>query len=438
MIAADADLVQQVDRLLHEHGEVVRVPGFLAALGEVARHHVDVVIGPLHAADDMIDSTAEAVRRLSPDTRLLATSPASSTDLTQAAVAAGFEAVLSDTPSDAELARELHLPEPPPVPTDQAEPTPATDPADDYTSDPFAPQAMAPSLPDDALGDTDLVEAVLRGQGELHEMALRLVLHKSGIDQLAFLTPDHSIPTGHISADVRLHNHLLGRLHAPPPANPDDTNTPPLTADQIIPWADWLARWLSLDQQFTRLRDLSLRDELTGVYNRRYFNRFLARVVQRAAEDRQQVTVMVFDIDDFKQYNDAYGHPAGDEILVEIARLMRTNCRDHDVVARIGGDEFAVIFWDAGEPRKPNSKHPQDVLKAAKRFQQAVCDHRFPKLAEKAAGNLTISAGLAGFPWDGRTPDELLDYADHMALRSKQQGKNAITFGPNAQFGEEG
>ncbi len=224
-----------------------------------------------------------------------------------------------------------------------------------------------------------------------------------------------------------------GTLHAPAEslASPDPHH-PAATVAQLQVWADWLARWLALESRFVRLRDLSMRDELTGAWNRRYFNRFLKRIIDRAAEDRQQVTLMIFDIDDFKIYNDAYGHPAGDEILREVAKLMMTSVREHDVVARIGGDEFAVIFWDADQPRRPHSRHPDDVLNAAKRFQRAVVEHRFPKLLDKAAGNLTISGGLAGFPWDGRTPDELLEFADAMAMRSKQQGKNAITVGPGA------
>jgi diguanylate cyclase (GGDEF)-like protein len=102
------------------------------------------------------------------------------------------------------------------------------------------------------------------------------------------------------------------------------------------------------------------------------------------------------------------------------------------VVARIGGDEFAVIFWDAQGPRKPHSEHPVDVRKAAERFRKAIAAHKFPKLLCDVPVSLTISGGLAGFPWDGRSPEELLARADAMALSSKQQGKNALVFGKGA------
>jgi diguanylate cyclase (GGDEF)-like protein len=154
--------------------------------------------------------------------------------------------------------------------------------------------------------------------------------------------------------------------------------------------------------------------------------------LRQAASQRFAVTVMVFDIDDFKRYNDHYGHAAGDDILRETARLMTSVIRARDVVARIGGDEFAVIFWDHDAPRRPPSHHPADVRDAAERFRGAICAHKFPTLSEEAPGTLTISGGLASFPWDGRTPEELVNRADAMTLQSKRQGKNVLTFGPGA------
>jgi diguanylate cyclase (GGDEF)-like protein len=192
-----------------------------------------------------------------------------------------------------------------------------------------------------------------------------------------------------------------------------------------------------MEHRTAALWDMALRDELTGAWNRRYFNGFLDSVLRRAVDQRSQVTLLVFDIDNFKHYNDRYGHPAGDEILREAARLMQSVVRTHDVVARIGGDEFAVIFWDPKGPRTPNSQHPHDVRKAAERFQRAIAQHRFPKLGSQAPGALTISGGLASFPWDGRTAAELIDRADAMAMQAKSQGKNAIQFGPGAERGSE-
>ena len=142
---------------------------------------------------------------------------------------------------------------------------------------------------------------------------------------------------------------------------------------------------------------------------------------------------MVFDIDNFKQYNDAFGHDAGDVVLVETVRLLNSVIRRGDRVCRIGGDEFAVIFADLEGPREPGSSHPATPELIAARFQEQIHRMRFPKLGEEAPGPLSISAGLATYPWDGTTPDELLRCADHRALASKRKGKNAITLGPESR-----
>ncbi len=249
-----------------------------------------------------------------------------------------------------------------------------------------------------------------------------MIAAQSKIAGVSWAPDPAAVPSGHVFAPIVYAGRELGVLHAPSPAS----------REAMEPWAAWASRWLAIRQRIEQLRDLSLRDEQTGAWNRRYFNRFLQRILDRARSERQQVTLLVFDIDDFKLYNDHFGHAAGDDILREAARLMQSVVREHDVVARIGGDEFAVIFWDAEEPRRQGSRHPDDVMRAARRFQQAICAHRFPKLAEDAHGTLTISGGLASYPWDGQTPDELLHKADIMALQSKQQGKNAITLGPGA------
>ena len=174
------------------------------------------------------------------------------------------------------------------------------------------------------------------------------------------------------------------------------------------------------------LHRLAITDHLTGAYNRRYFYHVTDQILLRARQRAFRVTLLLYDIDDFKRYNDTYGHAAGDEILRETADLMRQTTRVHDIVARIGGDEFCVLFWDAEKPRSPDSSPLEDAYELADRFRQAVHTHKFPSLGPEAQGTLTISGGLASFPSGGQTCRELLSQADEALAAAKDSGKNSI------------
>ncbi len=193
-----------------------------------------------------------------------------------------------------------------------------------------------------------------------------------------------------------------------------------------------MALALVVDRQQQQLRDSAFMDHLTGAWNRRYFEKTIEALLKESRERRLELTLLLFDIDDFKMYNDRFGHAAGDEILVETVRLLRSTVRPGDRVCRIGGDEFAVIFYEPTGPRAPGSHPPRSIFEIATRFQRAICEHRFPKLAEDAHATLSVSGGLATFPWDGHDAVSLLDHADRLLLQSKREGKNAICLGPGA------
>ncbi|MBN1942376.1 MAG: GGDEF domain-containing protein [Phycisphaerae bacterium] len=173
------------------------------------------------------------------------------------------------------------------------------------------------------------------------------------------------------------------------------------------------------------LHRLAITDHLTGAYNRRYFYHLADHVLRRAEEEHFRATLLLYDIDDFKRYNDEYGHAAGDEILRDTALLMRSISREQDIVARIGGDEFAVLFWD-NELREAGSQPLRDAWELADRFRRAVENHDLPSLGPHAAGELTISGGLAGFPEHGRCCTDLLRQADRALRAAKASGKNSI------------
>ena len=91
---------------------------------------------------------------------------------------------------------------------------------------------------------------------------------------------------------------------------------------------------LTLAQRYQQLRILAITDELSGAYNRRYFDKFMTGLLDRARQNGSRVTLMIFDIDDFKKYNDAFGHAAGDAIIRELIKLLRACTREYDLVAR--------------------------------------------------------------------------------------------------------
>ncbi|MHC4983721.1 MAG: GGDEF domain-containing protein [Planctomycetota bacterium] len=174
------------------------------------------------------------------------------------------------------------------------------------------------------------------------------------------------------------------------------------------------------------LNRLAITDHLTGAYNRRYFYLATDQILKDATEKGFRVTLLLYDIDDFKRYNDTYGHAAGDEILRETAALMKQITRSQDIVARIGGDEFAVLFWDSQPPRSPGSKPPRSAYQLSDRFRQAVGKIEFRSLGPEAKGALTISGGLASFPRAGKTCRDLLRSADKALKKAKESGKDAI------------
>ncbi len=182
------------------------------------------------------------------------------------------------------------------------------------------------------------------------------------------------------------------------------------------------------------LERLATEDDLTGLKNRRYIWEFARQIIEHARQQNGQVTLLIFDIDDFKHYNDMYGHMAGDEILGQASALMRRCCRSHDVVGRIGGDEFAVVFWedpqrksdDSAAERRSAAEHPKEAVFISERFREQLENTQFNLLGPAGKGVLTISGGLATFPRDGSTAEELFRKADQALLGAKRSGKNRI------------
>lgn len=161
----------------------------------------------------------------------------------------------------------------------------------------------------------------------------------------------------------------------------------------------------------------AFRDELTGLYNRRFFNSALHKQVAEARRYEQTFSLIMMDVDHFKGYNDRNGHLAGDRALAEVAGLLASTTRKVDYLVRFGGEEFAVIL--------PRSSR-EEALIAAERYRQAVERHPFPGEETLPGGKLTICAGVACFPIDARNALDLIHRADMALYAAKRQGRNRV------------
>ncbi|MFM7260722.1 MAG: GGDEF domain-containing protein, partial [bacterium] len=201
-------------------------------------------------------------------------------------------------------------------------------------------------------------------------------------------------------------------------------------AATLTAWANWLGEWLDLEAMHLEYRRLSTTDQLTGALNRRAFDQMVPAILDEARARRRDVSLMYFDIDDFKRYNDNFGHVAGDEVLRESIHVLRESIRTGDLVFRMGGDEFVLLFCDPKPPRHGGSGVPESIKDIAERCRTAVRRLQVPLLADSGPGPVTISAGCALFPWDAADAESLLGLADARALEAKKLGKDQINFGP--------
>ena len=282
--------------------------------------------------------------------------------------------------------------------------------------------------------DLDLVRAVTAGH-DVHNAALRVLRHHLGSTDVRFVAEARPGEEDAVEIDRR----GLRQVHVRNDAGHSYGVLLSRSIDEtkLQAWATWLAHWLALDEQHHELRRLAWTDELTGAGNRRAFEKLLADTIKSARAERRELSLMFFDIDDFKQYNDMHGHETGDEVLREIVELVRCCIRRGDHVFRIGGDEFVVLFCDPAGPRAGGTLLPESVESIARRFQSAVCKLSLPQLGLDGPGTVSISAGIAAFPWDGDDAARLLRHADRLAMESKRAGKNVITFGPGMRRSED-
>jgi diguanylate cyclase (GGDEF)-like protein len=171
-----------------------------------------------------------------------------------------------------------------------------------------------------------------------------------------------------------------------------------------------------LEESEARMREISVRDYLTQLFNRRYLEESLQREIQRAARGHHTIGIILFDLDQLKAVNDRWGHAAGDLLLQRIAEVSRKLIRGGDIACRYGGDEFVMMLPEA-------ARHV--TQQRAERLRQAIHDCSL-EYQGHSLGCLTVSLGVAVYPHDGTSAAALLKAADDAMYRAKQAGGNSV------------
>jgi diguanylate cyclase (GGDEF)-like protein len=165
------------------------------------------------------------------------------------------------------------------------------------------------------------------------------------------------------------------------------------------------------------IHGLAVRDGLTNLFNHRYFQNALDNEILRAIRFKKSFSIILFDIDNFKHYNDTNGHPAGDRLLQEIATKIMQTSRGTDTYARYGGEEFVIIL--------PETDKNGAAIRAEK-LRSAIANHPFFNSSAQPLGCVSISGGYAEFPLDAESKTALIKLVDQALYQAKKTGRNRI------------
>jgi len=165
-------------------------------------------------------------------------------------------------------------------------------------------------------------------------------------------------------------------------------------------------------------KEEAITDALTGLYNRRYFFEKAREDAHKAIKHHSPISIFIFDIDHFKKYNDMHGHPEGDYLLKELSRILKENSREGDVTARYGGEEFIVLMPDTDK---------EGAVVYGEKIRKVIESYPFRHREKQPLGYLSVSGGVASFPFDGSSIEAVIRCADEALYESKRSGRNMIT-----------
>jgi len=176
---------------------------------------------------------------------------------------------------------------------------------------------------------------------------------------------------------------------------------------------------------YKRTEHLAERDGLTDLYNQRHFVATLNSEIAKAQHLGVPVALLMGDLDNFKVYNDTHGHPKGDMVLRQVAKILLANTRQHDIAARYGGEEFVIILPGTG---RVGARRVAETLRSQ--------IENYPFEGKELSGNITITIGVAVFPDDATDAESLIQRADDALYRGKRAGKNRVTWAAPADTGD--
>lgn len=193
--------------------------------------------------------------------------------------------------------------------------------------------------------------------------------------------------------------------------------------DLVLSGAFALTAWLlgvyvSVEREYSsEMKILANVDELTGLYNHRYFQESLAKSIEEADKNKSEISLLFMDIDYFKYYNDMYGHQAGDKILEQIGKILMENVRDNDIVARYGGEEFAVIL--------PNTSEVE-AMRIGEKIRYNIQNNYFYGQETQPNNHITMSIGVSSYPTKSKNKHQLINTSDDALYRAKFFNRNRV------------
>jgi diguanylate cyclase (GGDEF)-like protein/PAS domain S-box-containing protein len=224
----------------------------------------------------------------------------------------------------------------------------------------------------------------------------------------------HAPPEGYLCIPMMAQSEAIGVLHLMQPNGVKMTETKQRMA---ITMAEHIAMALSNLRLHETLRSQSIRDPLTGLFNRRFMEESLELEIRRASRNQRSLGMIMMDLDHFKYFNDNFGHEAGDLLLKELGALLRANIRGEDIACRYGGEEFTLILPEGtGAVTRQRAEFYKEAI------QRLDIHYR-----DNPLGRVTASMGVAIFPDHGRTAKALVEAADKALYRSKSAGRDRVT-----------